>query len=206
VRAGWSLHLGLPTALRAEAARLYWQAFGGKLGVVLGPEPRALAYLARVIRADNVIVALDDTGRLLGLAGFKTPQGGFASGSGKDLRAAYGVVGGFWRARLLGLLSNEVDNENFLLDGICVAPEMRGMGLGSALMAAICAEARARGYAAVRLEVIDTNWRAQVLYHRLGFAETERHSIGVLRHVFGFEAAVTMICPVLQDKAAAWTQ
>ena len=191
--AGWTIQLGLPNPLRTEAARLYWQAFGGKLGVLLGPEPRAIAYLARVIRPNNVIVALDDKGQLLGLAGFKTPQGGFASGNGRDLQEAYGIVGGFWRARLLGLLSNEVDNANFLLDGICVAAGMRGMGLGGALMEAICAEALRRGYAAVRLEVIDSNWRAQALYRRLGFAVTQRHSIGVLRHVFGFKAAVTMI-------------
>ncbi len=33
----WSLSLGLPKTLRRDAARLYWQAFGPKLGMVLGP-------------------------------------------------------------------------------------------------------------------------------------------------------------------------
>ena len=36
---------GVATAQRAQAARLYWQAFGGKLSRVLGPEDKALAYL-----------------------------------------------------------------------------------------------------------------------------------------------------------------
>ena len=189
----YRLQLGLPGNLRPEAARLYWQAFGSKLGLVMGPQALALAYLDRVIRADHAIVAVADSGRLLGLAGFKTPQGSFAAGGPADMRASYGVLGGAWRARLLGWLSSEVDNANFLLDGLCVVPELRGQGIGAALMAAIAAEARLRGYGAVRLDVVDSNWRAQALYERLGYVETQRQDIGLLRHVFGFRSAVTMV-------------
>ena len=39
------IHHGLPDHLRHDAARLYWQAFGGKLGRVLGPERLAFALL-----------------------------------------------------------------------------------------------------------------------------------------------------------------
>jgi ribosomal protein S18 acetylase RimI-like enzyme len=189
----YRLQLGLPANLRAEAAQLYWQAFGSKLGFVMGPEVRALAYLHRVIRADHAIIALSDAGQLLGLAGFKTPQGSFAAGSPDEMRASYGAFGGTWRSRLLGRLSDEVDNENFLLDGLCVVQDQRGKGIGTALMRAIAAEARLRGYASVRLDVIESNWRAQALYQRLGYVETRRAEIGILRHVFGFKAAVTMV-------------
>ena len=190
---GYRLQLGLPTNLRGEAARLYWQAFGSKLGLVMGPEPKALAYLHLVIRADHAIVAISDSGRLLGLAGFKTPQGSFAAGSPTEMRASYGPIGGTWRARLLGYLSDEIDNENFLLDGLCVVADRRGQGIGSTLMSAIAAEARLRGYGSVRLDVIDSNERAQALYQRLGFVMTKRAEIGILRHIFGFRAAVTMV-------------
>ena len=190
---GYRLQLGLPAKLRAEAAQLYWQAFGSKLGLVMGPEPRALAYLHLVIRADHAVIAMSDSGRLLGLAGFKTPQGSFAAGSPAEMRASYGTLGGTWRARLLGYLSDEIDNQNFLLDGLCVVADQRGKGIGSALMGAIAAEARLRGYGSVRLDVIDSNKRAQALYDRLGFVVTKRAEIGILRHIFGFRAAVTMI-------------
>lgn len=188
-----TLQLGLAENLRLDAARLYWQAFGGKLGPVLGPEPRALEFLTRVIRGDHVIVALDEGGALLGIAGFKTPRGGFASGRAADLTAIYGSFGGLWRRLLLGWLSDEVDNDRFLLDGLCVQPQARSQGLGSALLAAICDEARALGYGSVRLDVIDTNWRAVALYKRLGFTVTGRQHIGLLRHVFGFTSATTMV-------------
>ncbi|WP_430463153.1 GNAT family N-acetyltransferase [Tabrizicola sp.] len=191
-----AISLGLPPELRAQAAAIYWQAFGGKLGQVMGPDARAQAFLIRVMRSDHVLVARDETGALLGLAGFKTPQGSFAGGSWADMRAIYGLTGLLWRAPLLALLSREVDNDRFLLDGICVAPAARGLGVGSALMAAIEDEARARGYAYVRLDVIESNWRARALYERLGYMGIKTVPLGLLRHAFGFDAAVTMVKPV----------
>jgi ribosomal protein S18 acetylase RimI-like enzyme len=193
---GVTICKGLPEGLRAEAAALYWQAFGGKLGTVMGPDARAERFLARVIRADHALVALDAEGRLLGLAGFKTPVGSFAGGTAADMRAVYGLIGTAWRLPLLAMLSREVDNDRFLLDGICVAASTRGLGVGSALLAAIEEEARARGYGYVRLDVIDSNWRARALYERLGYMAIKTDRIGVLRHVFGFDAAVTMVKPV----------
>ena len=188
-----SLLHGLPPSQRRTAARLYWQAFGGKLARVMGPEPRALDFLERVMRADHAIAAVDEGGQLLGLAGFKTHQGGFASGSTSDMQDVYGTWGGFWRAILLRMLQGEVDNERFLLDGICVERGLRSQGIGSALLAEICAEAIRRGYPSVRLDVIDTNWRARDLYARLGFVAVNRQTIGPLSLVFGFKAAITMV-------------
>lgn len=189
----FTLQQGLPEQLRADAAALYWQAFGGKLGRVMGPDARALAYLNRVILADQALVALDERGGLLGLAGFKTPQGSFAGGTTRDLRAVYGLSGILWRLPLLSLLANDVDNDRFLLDGICVAASARGRGIGSALMAGIEDQARARGYGAVRLDVIDTNWRAKALYERLGYRVVKTDNIGLLRFAFGFASALTMV-------------
>jgi ribosomal protein S18 acetylase RimI-like enzyme len=191
-----TLQLGLPDHLRTDAARLYWQAFGDKLGLVLGPEPRAIRFLTRVMRADQVIIALNPQGQLLGIAGFKTPQGSFASGQATDLRAIYGTVGAYWRKTLLGWLSDEVDNDRFLLDGLCVDRVARSQGLGSALLGAICEQARSRGYTAVRLDVIDSNLRAIALYERLGFVVTAAQNIGWLRLAFRFSSALTMVRPV----------
>ena len=90
-------------------------------------------------------------------------------------------------------LSSEVDNENFLLDGLCVAEGARGHGVGTALMAAVAAEARARGYGAVRLDVVAENAGARALYDRLGYVEVKRQGIGWLRPFFGLSQALTMI-------------
>ncbi len=181
----------LPHALREQAAALYWQAFGAKLGRVMGPEARALRLLRRMIRSDHAIIAMAGD-QLVGLVGYKTPRGAFANGSFDDLWAIYGI-GALWRAALLHLLVREVDNERFLLDGLCVAPAARGQGVGTALLQAVAVEALARGYRAVRLDVVDTNPRARALYEREGFRVIRQTRMGILRHVFGFESSVTMV-------------
>jgi ribosomal protein S18 acetylase RimI-like enzyme len=188
-----TLHKGLPQHLRPEAIQLYWQAFGGKLGTVMGPEPKAYRFLDRVLRADHCIYAVDDLGNFLGMVGFKTPEGSFAGGEVSDVRAVYGLLGAAWRLPLLWMLESDTDNSRFLLDGICVAREARGRGIGSALLAAIETEARERGYAAVRLDVIDSNFRAKALYARKGYLVEKTADIGVLRYAFGFQSSSTMV-------------
>ncbi|MDZ4312002.1 MAG: GNAT family N-acetyltransferase [Cypionkella sp.] len=185
--------IGLPEHLRAEAVALYWQAFGGKLGRVMGPTTKAHRFLTRVLRAHHAIVALDDSGHLLGMAGFKTPAGSFAGGELSDIRAIYGMFGAAWRVPLLWMLSDGAEADHFLLDGICVAGSARGLGIGSTLMAAIEDQARAHGYGTVRLDVIDSNWRAKALYQRLGYRVEKTQNLGLLRFAFGFRAAITMV-------------
>lgn len=190
---GVTLHKGLPAKLRRDGARLYWEAFGPKLGRVLGPDIRAQTFLERVIEADQCIVALGDDGSLLGLAGFKTSGGSFAGGTLADLRAVYGGWGAFWRGTLLSALDREVVTDVFLMDGICVAAPARGQGIGAALLSALYDEAAARGYQSIRLDVVDSNSRARALYDREGFVPTRTTRVGLLKHVFGFASSTTMV-------------
>lgn len=183
---------GLKDGDKTGAARLYWQAFGGKLGRVMAPERKALAFVSRVLDPRFALAAYDGS-RLLGVAGFKTPEGSFVGGDFGDLRAIYGLGGALLRSLGLVMLDRDVDNERFLMDGICVAPQARGRGVGTALLDAICQEARARGYSQVRLDVIDTNPRAKALYLREGFAPVATEHLGPARWLFGFDSATTMV-------------
>jgi ribosomal protein S18 acetylase RimI-like enzyme len=192
----FKISLGLPSDLRAEAAAVYWQAFGGKLGRVLGPDARAITFLQRALRSDYCMIARSDSGRLLGIAGFQTVNGAFAGGTAADLRAVYGRLGSIWRMGILRLLSHDGEDHRFLIDGICVISDAQGLGVGTALIAALAAEARSRGYPSIRLDVVDTNQRARALYERLGFIPLDTIHIGVLQHVFGFAAATTMVKPL----------
>lgn len=187
---------GLPDHLRPDAARLYWQAFGPKLARVMGPDACALDFLERAIRSDHAVSALDDRGALVGLIGFRTVTGAFAEGTAADWRSVYGRAGALWRAAALQALLREVDNDRFLIDGLCVAPTARGLGVGSALIGAMAVHAASLGYRELRLDVIDTNVRARALYERLGFRAIRTERIGLLRYLFGFQAAVTMVRPL----------
>jgi ribosomal protein S18 acetylase RimI-like enzyme len=193
---GVTVFRGLHHALRPQAARLYWEAFGGKLGRVLGPDERALKFFQRVIRGDLCFAAIDENGELIGVAGYKTPSGSFAGGSWADLTHVYGRWGARWRGWLLWSLSREIDNDRFLIDGICVAKAHRGKGVGSLLLAALYDEAAERGYSSIRLDVIKDNWRARALYERQGFLPTRTEELGLLRHLFGFAASTTMVRPL----------
>lgn len=190
---GVTIFRGLHAQLRPQAARLYWEAFGGKLGRVLGPDDRALRFFERVIRGDLCFAAVDDGGDLIGLAGYKTPAGSFAGGSWDDLTTVYGRVGGRLRGGILWALGREVDNDRFLIDGICVARSYRSKGVGSQLLAALYQEAAERGYGSIRLDVIQDNWRARALYERQGFRAVRTEELGVLRFLFGFAASTTMV-------------
>lgn len=179
---------------RPLAAHLYWSAFKGKLGRIMGPDAKALHFLTTQMDPTHALAAYDGS-TLLGIAGFKTAHGALIGGGLRALATSYGWPGALWRAGLLALLDRDTDNDRFLMDGLFVSPNARGRGVGTALLNAITVEARTRGYAAVRLDVIDTNPRARALYERQGFAAVETQSVGLLAPLFGFKSATLMTRP-----------
>lgn len=184
---------GFEDSERDLIATMYWAAFGQKLNAVMGPEPKALSFIKAVLDPTHALCARDDAGRLLGVAGFKSYEGALVGGTARDMARHYGWMSSLWRIGLISLLERDTENKRFLMDGIFVTDNARGKGVGTALLNAICAEARSRGYAEVRLDVIDTNPRARALYEREGFVAVDTQHLGVLKHVFGFESAATMI-------------
>ena len=187
------VEIGFDDSERAQVAAMYWAAFGQKLGRVMGPAPRALAFIEDVLDPTHALCAHDNIGTLLGVVGFKTYDSALVGGSWRDLARHYGWLGSTWRIMLLALLERDSENQRFLMDGIFVSDAAQGKGVGTALLDGICAEAAARGYTEVRLDVIDSNPRARALYDREGFVAGGVQRLGLLRHVFGFESATTMI-------------
>ena len=98
---------------------------------------------------------------------------------------------------LLLLLLDEAPEPGHLhIDAIAVAPEARGQGVGTRLIAAAHREAASRNLAGLSLNVVDTNTRARALYERIGFEAVLTKSIGPLRHLFGFRASTRMRAPL----------
>ena len=189
------IRAGLEEAHRAGAARLFWEAFEGKLGRILRPERKALAFLEEVIQPGFALSAVEE-GELLGVAGFKTPAGGFLAGDFGDMRRHYGLIGGAWRGVMLEMFERELAEGQLLMDGIFVTGAARGRGLGTALIGAIKAEAARRGCREVRLDVVEGNDRARALYERCGFVARGEVRAGILAPVLGFRRAVTMVAEV----------
>jgi GNAT superfamily N-acetyltransferase len=188
-----TVRAGLAPESKSIAARLFWEAFSAKLGLLMRPDEKALRWLEDVIDPAFAFGATTPDGKLIGVAGFKTHEGVFVGGMLSDMAHHYGWFGGTWRGLLLSLLERETAPDQLLMDGIFVDAEARGLGVGSALLNEIKAEAARRDLAEVRLDVIDTNPRARALYERHGFVPGKASHLGPLRHLFGFRSATTMV-------------
>ena len=193
---------GFHESERALAAHLFWQAFSAKLGKVMGPEARALRFFEAAMDPAFALAARDDDGALLGLAGFKTAQGGLVAGELQDLAQVYGWFGALWRGMLLGALERDVKPDVFQMDGIFVDASARGRGVGTALLQAVLQEAAQRGLAEVQLDVIDSNPRARALYERVGFKVVGTETTGPLKWIFCFSSATRMRCTVSTNATA----
>lgn len=187
---------GFSASERNWVAALYWEAFAAKLHYVLGPQPKALRFIADQLNPDFALVARGRESGILGVAGFKTSKGALIGGEMSDLARVYGWLSACWRGPVLAFVERDLADDILLMDGICVSTEARSMGLGTALLAAIKAEAVSQDLSAVRLDVIDTNPRARALYEREGFKAIGQENLGPLRHLFGFRSSTKMLCDV----------
>ncbi|RWR11430.1 GNAT family N-acetyltransferase [Sinirhodobacter populi] len=187
---------GVPEADRRAAAELYWQAFGAKLGPVMGPRERALAFIERVMDSDHVLSAWDGSGRLLGVIGFRSSHGAFVGGTTEDLDAVYGPFGGLWRKLALSVLGTDLPGGVLAVDGLVVVDDARGTGIGAALIEALSREARDRGYRSLQLEVVDGNDRARALYERLGFLHAGWSRSFLAALFFGIRGSTSMQRPL----------
>ncbi len=178
---------------RDEIARMYWSAFGSKLGSMLNPSDKAIVVLREALDPRFALVARAGDGQVLGVAGYKTRQGSFVDITFSHLRRSFGIAGAIWRGLALSFLLRKSDAGTLLMDGIFVAERARGQGVGTLLLTGVKRKARELGCALVRLEVIDTNVRARQLYEREGFRAVSSHNLGPLRHLFGFRTATVML-------------
>lgn len=81
-------------------------------------------------------------------------------------RSRVAAIGG----RLVGLGLLGLRSREAYICGVGVVPDLRGMGIGRAVMESLLQEARQAGAGRVRLEVLCQNERAVRLYSGLGFA------------------------------------
>ncbi|WP_376876840.1 GNAT family N-acetyltransferase [Albirhodobacter sp. R86504] len=200
----FEIERGLPAQGRASAVALYWGAFGGKLSRVLGPDPRGLKFVDRVLDVNHALSARRGD-ELIGVIGYRSVRGGLVYGTPDDLRAVYGRYGAFWRGLCFAWLARDIESRAFMVDGIVVRPDWRGRGVGAALVEAACIEARRRGYDFVRLDVVASNTRARALYERMGFIVTRERRSLITAITFGFRRVLVMeksIAPSVQPPIA----
>ncbi len=184
----------LPEELRDSAIQLYFNSLKEKLEPILGSDGRAQEVLASSITTDNCLIAVCDE-KLVGIMGVQTNKGGFINPSLKAMTRIYGTLGGILRMVGLATLHHSTNVDEFHVDGVAVAHEMRGKGIGSCLFDLLEQTAAKKNIRTISLEVIDTNPRAKALYEQLGFIKMKTRSIKPLNLFikFPFRAATLMV-------------
>lgn len=185
---------GVPLGSESRAAALYWEAFADKLGPALRPRRRGLAFLAAHMDHDRAVCALRD-GVMVGLAGVQYAGRSFTRADWRDVVHAYGPLRGPYRYALLAMFKDAPRDGQLKLDGIAVAAEARGRGIGGLLIDEVSQLAAETGHAEVTLDVVDSNPRARALYERLGFTAVQTQRTPYLRGVMGFGAVTLMRRP-----------
>jgi ribosomal protein S18 acetylase RimI-like enzyme len=175
---------------RPLAAQIYYAAFQRKLTPLLGGPTTAVPILERSLEPLAALVALQ-SGTLVGLVGFHHQRRQLVRWDWSTLVAAFGLRRAIVRYGIALLLARTPRSGELLLDGIAVAPDARGQGVGRQLLGAVAEFGRAYGYRTIALDVVDTNPGARRLYERLGFAAVTTHRYPFMRP-FGFTAVTHM--------------
>ena len=178
-----------------QAAELYLAALAGKLVPVFGKGERARQALACGFNRQMCLAAIDGE-RLVGVLGIQTPWAGFMDVKWEALRSWYGFIGTLWRMALLSFLHHEPLEGEAYIDGLAVASEFRGRGIGTRLIDALERWAADRGMETLCLEVVDINSRAEKLYRTLGFETVRNQTVWPLGSLFGFSASKVMVKPL----------
>ncbi|PQZ92206.1 GNAT family N-acetyltransferase [Arthrobacter sp. MYb227] len=182
---------GLIEQDRPWASSLYWEAFRSKLRPAFGGEDVGKAVVRTSLRPDRILVARVN-GSVVGVCGYTADGVSAVDLSWTSLRSHLSRRGATRAIAMLAILARSSSHEALVLDGICVAGNHRGLGIGTSLLDAAGSRAREFGFRAMRLTVVDTNPRAEALYRRLGFVAVGGGSLGVLSVVYGFDRYTTM--------------
>ncbi len=188
---------GLPEDLRKAGVLLFEEAFGDKMRMAIRDRDKRLAFMARVYAADHIVVALRD-GELLGMIGLSSGAGHYHGGlmdipwDPRPFRDLLGLRGSVMAMLSLRLTAHKPAIDELYVDGVAVAPEARGLGIGTKLLDEALAIARESSMRWLRLDVIDTNPRAQALYERLGYKVTKVQSFRYMERIIGFGGMVSM--------------
>ncbi|MEI8132663.1 MAG: GNAT family N-acetyltransferase [Leptolinea sp.] len=176
-----------------EAARIFYQAFRLKVHKIeLFPKDadQAVRIITNSLIPGQILLAIFDD-KPVGVLGIEDDHGRFMEFDLAELTKEFGFVGGFYRflwLKFIGLIEKR-PRHTLRVEAIAVSENVRGKGIGTRLLESVITRARAEGYDAVALEVVDTNPRARRLYESMGFKLTKTSHFGPFTHQAGFSAS-----------------
>ncbi|QKZ06097.1 GNAT family N-acetyltransferase [Pseudomonas eucalypticola] len=155
----------------------------GSLRMILGNDACRYRLLHQSINWDRLLFAFHGN-EAVGHASFKHGGRGPFSPPGQAFVDEFGRCRGWLRFALYRFTEYRERHHAFFLYGLRVGKEHRRQGIATALIEAVCAQARALGADTVALEVLGRNRGARQLYRRNGFHLASRLPLPGL-HVLG---------------------
>ena len=186
------IYSGITEKYRKQAAEIYYDAFQKKLAPLKGSRERIVALMEQIFDPQQAIIAVQQE-QCVGLAGLhyeghlftKTSASAFV----KELGWFYGLAGYL----MFHVFEPAVAKDELRIECLAVAPDRRGQGIGTLLLAVVDELARTKGFGAVRLEVVNTNPLAQRLYERQGFRVTRTQHYPYLQRFVGYSSVNIMV-------------
>lgn len=214
---GFEVQRGIPPALRAQAAALFWAGFGRHIQPLPTPAHQAQALLLASMQPQHglSLTNAQDPQKLLGLVSLRGPEGGLFQPSGADYRQVFGPVLGALHQGMAQLWRPGPVTSDMVLDGLVIDPHWRGRGLGAALIQSAARIALLRGHSGLRAEVEAHNLTALSVFKACGLRPAGQAHAGwvwgrkvhILRRPFcdcppmGKQQQVSPACPSCQIPA-----
>ena len=186
---------GLSQEHLADAAAIFYDSLEAKKRPLLRSREDALPVLAACLNPQSMIAALR-LGTLVGVCELHQRGRRFRRLRLGPFIRQYGLLGGLARLVAFGGLNTRPPKDELVIETLAVRGDMRGRGIGTQLLEAAREYARAGGFQAVRLDVVDTNPDAQRLYERMGFEAIRMRRYPLTRRLAGFSAVITMRQPL----------
>jgi ribosomal protein S18 acetylase RimI-like enzyme len=183
---------GLTDEQVTAASAILLEAFDEKIAHELRPvsDEQAMRIIAAGMAPERAWSAVDADGSLVGLTGVGTAARPFYRVPFSVLAGEFGLAGALWRRayELPEAVARPRRRDTWRVEVLAVRADVRGAGIGTALLEAVAAEARATGAKRLLLEVVDTNGRAKDLYERAGFHCARTIRSGILTSGAGYDA------------------
>ena len=192
----YNIQKGIKPEHRADAARLYAEAFKNKFENLIGTPDEVTEILKDSINASYAFSAVSTNNELVGLVGFYHKNSSLMDIKLKKLIRKYGFFSGLYKKFVIFILffKKRDNNKQLLMDGIVTKKEHRGKGIGTGLMDKLDEFALENKMTSIKLDVVYGNDDAKRMYENRDFKATgDIRNPGFIKRLIGVEGLTTMV-------------
>lgn len=190
------LQWGVPEALRLTVATLIYDSFENQFQYTLGPRYKGVSFIADSLQSEYGLIAFQEN-EFVGIGGAKTEKGELIQIRFSRWLYTYHIR--TLRSFFIGFpfLYERHESGVLTLASLSVKKAARGQGIGTQIIKEFIHYGSVNGFHTLKLEVVNSNPKAKMLYDRLGFTTRRYTSIPRPWSFFlGFTGVYEMVYPL----------